>query len=147
MSMTTRQAYAAYGQATQAIPPAMRVLMLLEGGMRRLDEAAAAIEAGSVEARSEAVAKATAIVEGLHAALDLARGGEIARRLDSLYTYVLVRLQLINVRNDPAICRELRARLDDLRGAWATIVAGDTAPSPAQNSPTHQLPRGLARSA
>jgi flagellin-specific chaperone FliS len=40
-----------------------------------------------------------------------------------------LRLQRINLTDDPAICDEVIARLDQLCAAWAQLAAG--APSPA----------------
>jgi flagellin-specific chaperone FliS len=39
------------------------------------------------------------------------------------------RLQRINVTDDPAICDEVVARLDQLRAAWAQLAAGATQPA------------------
>lgn len=119
-----RRAISAYGQASETLAPAQQIVLLYEGAIRRIKEARAAIEAQRVGERHIAVQKATAIIEGLHGCLDLERGGQIAQNLDRIYTHLVFRLQRINLTNDPTICDELVALLDELRGAWAQVAAG-----------------------
>ena len=121
---TLRRALDAYGQASATLAPAQQIVLLYEGAIRRIREARRAIEAGRVHDRCLAVQKATAIVEGLQSCLDHARGGEIARNLDRIYTHIIFRLQRVNLTDDPRICDEVIARLDQLRGAWAQLAAG-----------------------
>lgn len=139
--MTNAQALAAYGRAARTIPPARQVVMLYDGAVARLREARRAIGEGRIEDRFRAVQKASAIVDALHACLDLERGGEVAARLDRLYTYVGLRLPLINTRDDAAICDELAARLGELRDAWDVLADGGTDPAPAPRLPA---PAGAA---
>jgi flagellar biosynthetic protein FliS len=103
------------------MPPALQIVMLYDGAIGRLREARRAVEEGRVEDRYRAVEKAAAIVDALHACLDMERGGEVAALLDRLYTYASVRMQLINTRND---CRRLRRARGPSDGA-ARRVARD----------------------
>jgi flagellar protein FliS len=127
-----QRAMTAYGEASRTLPPLEQIVMLYDGAIGRLREAAAAIAEGRVQRRCAAVAKATAIVEGLHACLDREQGGEIAAGLDQIYTYVAFRLQRINLTNDVTICDELIERLAALRASWAAVLArsGERAGSP-----------------
>ncbi|MFO1035250.1 MAG: flagellar export chaperone FliS [Geminicoccaceae bacterium] len=122
MTQLSGRAVAAYGRAAETLPPAQQILMLYDGAARRVEEIKAAIAAGDVEARYRLTRKAAAIVDGLQACLDHEQGGEIARLLDRLYTYVTLRLAEVNTRNDPGICDEILARLADLRTGWAGIA-------------------------
>jgi flagellar protein FliS len=119
---TMRRAINAYGQASETLAPAQQIVLLYEGAIRRIKEARHAIEARRINDRYLAVRKATAIIEGLQGCLDDARGGEIARNLDRIYSHVIFRLQRINLTEDPAICDEVIARLDQLRAAWAQLA-------------------------
>jgi flagellar protein FliS len=103
--------------------------LLYEGAIRRVKEAQSAVLARRINERCRAVQKATAIIEGLQSCLDHERGGEIARNLDRIYTHVIFRLQRINLTNDPAICDEVIARLDQLRAAWTQLAAGAAPPA------------------
>jgi flagellar protein FliS len=124
-----RKAISAYGQASETLAPAQQIVLLYEGAIRRIKEAQGAIRARRVQERCLAVHKATAIIEGLQSCLDHQRGGEIARNLDRIYTHIIFRLQRINLTDDPAICDEAIARLDQLRAAWAQLAAGVQSPA------------------
>ena len=128
-----RRAIDAYGQASETLPPAQQIVLLYEGAIRRIKEARHAIEARHINERCLAVRKATAIIEGLQSCLDHARGGEIARNLDRIYSHVIFRLQRVNMTDDPAICDEVIARLDQLRLAWAQLAG--SAPALAEGRP------------
>lgn len=135
------QATNAYSQASETAPPIVKIVMLYDGAIGRLQEAKTAIAEGRIEDRFNLVLRATAIVDGLQSSLDFERGGEIAKLLDDVYRYVGLRLQQINVANDPAICDEIIARLTELRQSWAALgesgdepnagPAGDPASIPA----------------
>ena len=124
MTNARARAAAAYGQAAQTIPPARQIVMLYDGAIGRLREARRAVEEGRIEDRFRAVQKAAAIVDALHACLDFERGGAVAASLNRLYTYVSLRMQLINTRDGAGICDELAARLGDLRDAWHVLAEG-----------------------
>jgi flagellar protein FliS len=120
-----RNVMTAYGQAAETMAPARQIVLLYDGAIRRIREARHAIEARRINDRYAALAKATAIIEGLQGCLDLERGGAIARNLDQLYTYLVLRMTRINLEDDVAICDELTARLSELRDSWARIADGN----------------------
>ena len=143
---TLRHALTAYGQAADTLPPLQQVVMLYDGAIRRVREARAAIEERRAGERYTAVSKATAIVEALQSCLDHEQGGEIAARLERLYTYFSFRLGALNLEPDVAVCDELIARLGDLRHAWAMLLnqeqggttsdaRGTSAPAPLAAAP------------
>lgn len=138
-----RQAMNAYGQAVETTPPAKQIVMLYDGILRQITVARDAIENGRVNDRFIAVQKATLIVEALQGCLDHEKGGEIAPQLDQIYTYIIFRLQAINIDNDPAICDELLERAGDLRGSWATLAETE-APTARQAAPGIQNPEATA---
>ncbi len=134
------RAMSAYGQAAETLAPARQIVLLYDGAIRRIKEARRAIDLRRVNERYIAVEKATAIVEALHACLDYERGGEIARNLDRLYTYVVFRLQRVNLTDDASICDEVVERLGELRAAWAQIAEGGSAPA-VLSCPATERPR------
>jgi flagellar protein FliS len=129
---TLADATQAYGQLGRRGADAGSVVLLYDGAIRHIAQARAAIAEAAVERRWQHVARATAIVDGLQQCLDHARGGEIAGMLDRLYTYVALRLQDINLRNDPRACDELVGLLRTLRASWAELAerGAGAAPSP-----------------
>ena len=67
--------------------PLQLVVMLYDGAIVNAQRAIEAIRSGNVEQKSQAVDKTLAIVGELQATLDMEQGGDIARNLNSLYTY------------------------------------------------------------
>ena len=138
----------AYGtQQVKGAPPVLQVAMLYERAIGSLQEAIAAIEDGDINKRWTANKRAIDIVTALMASLDGERGGEIARNLDQLYGYLLRRLPLVDVRNDPAPAREAIDLLKPLCESWQQLArgepgqeaAGDTA-RPGANDATRTAP-------
>jgi flagellar protein FliS len=131
-----QRAMSAYGQAAQTLAPAQQIVRLYEGALRRIKEARAAIEAGRHGDRYVAVAKATAIIDGLQSCLDLQQGGEIAANLDRLYSHIGFRLQAINLEDDVRICDELIGCLEPIHRAWSELGQRPAAsPTPVRGEP------------
>jgi flagellar protein FliS len=111
--------------------PHKLILMLFDGALAALAAAKAAMSRGDVVAKTGAITKSIAIIDGgLKASLDVKAGGELAERLAALYDYMLNRLLLANLRNDRPSLEEVARLLDELRGAWAQI--GRSAPAATQ---------------
>src|SRR6516162_9943835 len=72
--------------------PTKLVVMLYEGAIRFLTNAARDIRNGDLVSKSESVSRAVAIIQHLRGTLDLEKGEHIARDLDSLYQYTLSRV-------------------------------------------------------
>ena len=99
------------------------VTLLFDGFMEALAQGRGAMRSGQTEAKGLALGRAVRIVEeGLRAGLDLHAGGNLARDLDELYTYLTMRLTLANIRNDEAMLDECQRLVQPLREAWAAIA-------------------------
>ena len=106
----------------QGADPHTLVTMLLDGALNNIATAIGAIERGDVPAKCQAIARAVAIVdEGLRGGLDMQQGGQVASTLQDLYSCVLLRLTMANVKNDTAILRECSTLLTPMRDAWLAI--------------------------
>jgi len=110
--------------------PAKLVSMLYDKVIVSLREAIAAIEAGEVEARWRANARAMEILSHMWSTLDVEKGGEIAKNLDSLFSFMLSRLPEIDLRNDPEPAREVIQLLQPLRESWHELAKRELAPRP-----------------
>jgi flagellar protein FliS len=96
-----------------------RVLILLyEGAIRFLGEAANAFENQRDAEALERLDRAERILRELARALDLAHGGPVARKLNHLYDYCSRRLVDAGAAHDPRPATEVAGLLDDLLGAW-----------------------------
>ncbi len=97
------------------------VVMIYDEAIGALRAAAAAIEAGDIEARCNEVTLASGLVAELYMSLDMEKGGEIADNLARLYTHVLARFPKINIDNDASCTQEIIAILEPLRDSWREL--------------------------
>jgi flagellar protein FliS len=116
-------AYQVYRQTqTQTAAPGELVLMLYRGAVRFLGTAIEAIGSNDIAGAHNNLIKAQAIVEKLDDTLDMERGGDVARNLNSLYEYMLRRLTEANIRKDAEPAREVQGLLRELVPAWEAAV-------------------------
>jgi flagellar protein FliS len=123
-------ALAHYGRvATEArvaaASPHALVAMLYDRLAHLLRSARVAAEAGDTARRLSSTERALAIVEGLDATLDDARGGEVAARLHDVYALLSARILLAA----PEALAEAQQSVETLADAWRQIVP--RAPAPA----------------
>ncbi|RKP44372.1 flagellar export chaperone FliS [Trinickia fusca] len=119
-------AYARVGVETGVMGanPHRLILMLYQGARQAIARARMHMEQGNIGPRGEAIGKAIDIVtSGLQASLNLEVGGEIAQRLDALYTYMSRRLLQANIEQSDAMLLEVDGLLATLEEAWIGIGA------------------------
>jgi flagellar protein FliS len=97
------------------------IQMLFDGLIESLSTAKGHIENGAIIDKSKAIARAGRIVVGLQGALDFEKGGDIARNLNELYSYVTRRLFHVNAHNDLAALAEIHDMMEEIRKAWQTV--------------------------
>jgi flagellar secretion chaperone FliS len=102
--------------------PMELVVMLYDGALRFVGEARDAIGRNDVQARIAATRRALDIVAELQTSLNMEQGGDIAKELDRLYTYVSSRL-LDVTRGDRAAADEIHKLLGTLREGWSQASA------------------------
>jgi flagellar protein FliS len=78
---------------------------------------------GEVVAKGKSLGKAIRLINQLNATLDMERGRQIAENLRNLYLYMLDRLTLANVTNDPRIVAEAASLVRKVKSGWDKIVA------------------------
>ncbi|MGE0813491.1 MAG: flagellar export chaperone FliS [Vicinamibacterales bacterium] len=121
--MTSQRGLSTYRQTeVQSRTPLELVVMLYDGALRFLHQAREAVERGDIAARRDATARALAIVGELQSTLNLAEGGEIAQRLDGLYTYVNGRILQAAGDNTTAPLDDATRVMTSLRDSWAAIA-------------------------
>ncbi|MGH8777820.1 flagellar export chaperone FliS [Paraburkholderia sp.] len=132
-------AYARVGVETGVMgaSPHRLIVMLYQGARQAIALARLHLQQGNVAARGEAVGKAIQIVaSGLQPALNVEAGGEIARRLDGLYSYMTRRLLEANLKQSETMLIEVDGLLATLEDAWLGI-APEVARMAAQPSAEH----------
>ncbi len=97
------------------------IQMLFDGLIESLSTAKGHIERGSITEKSKRIARAGRIVVGLQGALDFEKGGDIARNLNDLYSYITRRLFHVNAHNDLAALQEIHTLMDEIRQAWTVV--------------------------
>ena len=118
--------------------PHQLVIMLFEGARIAIAKARVHMQLGETAAKGEAILKAVCIIDqGLKACLDTQHGGELAVRLQALYDYMVSRITLANLRNDPQPLDEVGRLLGELEEAWRQIGHGNATP-PTTHEPQAQ---------
>ncbi len=122
--MSLQRGLSTYRQTqVQSRTPLELVVMLYDGALKFLNVAREAIERRDLVARREATSRALAIVSELQSTLNMAEGGDIAQRLDELYSFVNQRILQAVQTNSVAPLDEAIGVLDTLRGSWVSIAA------------------------
>ena len=121
-------AYARVGVESSAMSasPHQLICMLLDGAHMSIGMARHYMAANDIAAKGAAISKAVSIVDnGLKASLDATAGGpagaQLVANLSALYDYVVQRLMLANLRNDPAALDEAERLLESIASAWREI--------------------------
>jgi flagellar protein FliS len=118
-------AYARVGVETGVMgaSPHRLIVMLYQGARQAIAQARMHVQMGNVPARGEAIGKAIQIVEsGLQQSLNVEAGGEIAERLNALYSYMSRRLLEANIKQSEAMLVEVDGLLATLEEAWIGIA-------------------------
>ncbi|MEY4014665.1 MAG: Flagellar protein FliS [Pseudomonadota bacterium] len=97
------------------------IQMLFDGLLENLRAAEGQICRKEIEEKSRSLTRAGKIVLGLQSALDFKAGGDIARNLDELYSYVTRRLLHINLHNDLDALAEVLSLMGEIREAWSSL--------------------------
>ncbi|MBN7795820.1 flagellar export chaperone FliS [Parahaliea mediterranea] len=106
--------------------PHQLIVMLFDGAQVAMRTARIHMQQGNAAAKGQALSKALDIVNnGLLAALDRDKGGELADHLASLYDYIARLLLAANLHNDEASLEEASRLLGDIGSAWQEIGRGD----------------------
>ena len=125
----SRGAQAYLQTQVQSRTPVELIVMLYDGALNCLAHARDAMVAGDLVAKRDALSRGLAIVQELQHMLDMNAGGEVAARLDGLYTYVLGRCYEANARLDVEGLDESIRLMTPLREAWAAIAAEPPQPA------------------
>ncbi len=75
-----------------------------------------------VIAKGKAMGKAVRLIGQLDATLNMEMGGQIAFNLRNLYRYMLDRLTVANINNDPQLVAEVLVLVRKLKSGWDPLV-------------------------
>ncbi len=122
MQTSSRAASQYLSTQVRSSTPLELVVLLYDAALRQATTAHDAMARRDLPARRTALSKLMGIVGELQHTLDMERGGEIATRLDALYSWMLSRLLDATVQQDPAPIDEVRRVLTTLQSGWNAIA-------------------------
>ena len=114
---------AAVYQQTQVMTsdPLKLVVLLYDEGIRYLKEAIEAYKQKDYERKSERLIYGMEVISELLASLDLEKGGDIARRLQAIYTFMLQELLLADAEESIERIENIIGMLEELRDTWKEL--------------------------
>lgn len=98
------------------------VLMCYEKAIEFVGKARIHYEQGHYEEKANFLNKAMETINALQSCLDFEKGGQIAKNLDGLYSYVTRRLLEGDIRKDIKAFEEAHRILSELKEAWQQIA-------------------------
>lgn len=122
--------------AVETAHPLKLVIMAYQGAVAALDRAVLALDKKDYRLKSEEIQRAMSLVSELLAALDMEKGGQIAKAFSSLYSYFLKRLLQADLHKDLKALKEVRSHLAQLQEAWEELSDGKVR-APARVEPNH----------
>jgi flagellar protein FliS len=120
---TAQQASAYRDASVLTAPPERLVVMLYDGANRFLFQAAHAMRSGDLTLMNNRMQRAEAIITELRQTLDFEKGGEIATRLDAIYSFCQRHLLDARLKRDPDRIEQVMKLLAELRDAWDQVAA------------------------
>ena len=111
------------------------IIMLYDGAIKNASFAVEHMKSGQIEKVHECLIKTKNIVTELMATLDMDRGGDIAKNLQSLYSYMFSQLieANMNKKTEPVVI--VIDLLKELRAAWTQINSKKKNDAKRQNTP------------
>lgn len=103
-------------------PPERLVLMLYDGAIRSLNQAAEAMQFENASRAREGLRRAEAIIDELNLCLDMSYG-QISEPLRAIYLFCKRHLLESSLRQDPDGVRTVASLLTELREAWEQAAA------------------------
>ena len=97
------------------------IIMLYDGAIKNANFAVQYMESGDIEKVHDSLIKTKNIVTELLATLNMDQGGEIAKNLKSLYSYMFSQLVEANMEKKSEPVLAVIDLLKELRGAWIQI--------------------------
>jgi len=108
-------------QSVNGASPLQLVIMLYDGALRYMEAGKHAILHQDLSRQNDQLQKAQKVVMELMSCLDQDQGGEVAKNLLSLYTYVLNELVKANMEDKVEPVDRCIKIFSDLRDSWVQI--------------------------
>ena len=115
------------------------ILMMYEGAVKNAFIAIDCIDNGDLAGKGKHIRKIHDIINELSLSLDMDKGGDISKRLERLYQFILSQLTLANIKSDPKALKNVLGVLKILLEAWSEVVEMqkvEKTPSPEKTAKT-----------
>jgi flagellar protein FliS len=109
--------------------PLSLIVRVFNLGSLHVARARAALASGDIAAKGRAVHHVSRCLTLLQGTLKMDEGGEVARNLDRLYTYLNLRLSEAHINNDDDAFAEIAGHLTELGAAWRQAAAAQGSPA------------------
>ena len=115
------------------------IIMLYDGAIKNASFAVEHMKSGQIEKVHDCLIKTKNIVTELMATLNMDRGGDIAKNLQSLYSYMFSQLieANMNKKTEPVVI--VIDLLKELRAAWTQINSKKKNDAKTQNTPEKDM--------
>ncbi|MFL0809597.1 MAG: flagellar export chaperone FliS [Agarilytica sp.] len=97
------------------------ISLLLDGALERVAQVKKAIAEKNDEDKVILFGKIKAIINGLRNSLNMREGGEIAVNLDSLYEYMVARIEGASTIEEYAVATEVGKLLTEVQDGWVQL--------------------------
>jgi flagellar protein FliS len=123
------------------------IIMLYDGAIKNASFAVEHMKSGQIEKVHDCLIKTKNIVTELMATLNMDRGGDIAKNLQSLYSYMFSQLieANMNKKTEPVVI--VIDLLKELRAAWTQINSKKKNDAKRQNTPGKGMMQNNAENA
>ncbi|MCL4427632.1 MAG: flagellar export chaperone FliS [Deltaproteobacteria bacterium] len=101
------------------------IIMAYEGAINFVKEAKAKLAQNDYAGKSINISNAVSIINELNARLNMEKGGETAKNLNKLYTFLSIHLTTANLKKDAHKLDESLNILQNLLNGWKIIVEKD----------------------
>jgi len=121
-AMGAAVAYGAYRRSEiETLTPRDLLVKLFEGMERFIDQGALAMQNRHHEMAAKNCQRIRDILFELQSTLNFEAGGEIAKRLDDIYSFMVVEVTEASLRQDAERLRQLQRVIRPLREAWQGV--------------------------
>lgn len=98
------------------------ILMMYEGAIKNASMAIDCIHQKDIPGKGLHIRKTHDIINELSLALDMEKGGDLSKKLERLYQFILSQLTLANIKSETKILKSVLEILNTLLGAWAEVI-------------------------
>ena len=109
--------------------PLELLLMVYNGATQALSEAAEAFDTDDWTVGREKLERADKFITHLYTTLDMEKGGEVAKNLATLYTFVIEQIRIAEATRDSNLVRSLIVILNNLKSGWSELGKSSADPA------------------